>query len=72
MEAFEHALTKFLERGRLCQENRHYREHLEEALKRTRKLQATNLRFNNEFNEQKALKQRLKNSLGTLKKTIYF
>jgi len=53
MEAFERALTKFLERGKLLRENRQYREHLEEVLKRTRiimertrKLQATNLLFN--------------------------
>lgn len=78
MGVLEHALTKSLERGRLLRENRQHREHLQEEvekrtreiLERTRELQATNDRLNNEINERKAVEQRLKNSLGTLEKTI--
>ncbi len=78
MGALEHALNKALERARLIRENRRYREHLEEEVKkrtqeiqeRTNELKAANQQLNSEINERKAAENQLKNSLNSLEKTI--
>ena len=78
MGVLEHALSKVLERARLLRENRRYREHLEEEVKkrtqeimeRTNELQSANKQLNAEITERKAVEKQLKNSLNSLEKTI--
>jgi len=78
MGVLEHALNKAIERAKLLKENRQYREHLEsevekrtqKILERTLELQQANERLNKEISERKAIEIKLKNSLGSLEKTI--
>jgi putative two-component system response regulator len=78
MGMLEHALNKALERARLLKENRLYREHLEDEVKkrtqeimeRTQEVELTNQLLKREISERRQVETRLKSSLTSLEKTI--
>ncbi|HON77315.1 MAG TPA: response regulator [Spirochaetota bacterium] len=78
MAVLEHALSKSLERAALLRENRLYREHLEEEIKkrtseiveRTNEIELTNNLLKNEIVERRLVEERLKKTLHSLEETI--
>lgn len=78
MEVLEYSIKRCLERAQLLRENRLYREHLEEEVrKRTEEIIAkkqevelTNELLRREINERRLIENRLKSSLTDLEKTI--
>ncbi|HPJ39152.1 MAG TPA: response regulator, partial [Spirochaetota bacterium] len=77
MAVLEHALSKSLERAALLRENRLYREHLEEEIKkrtseiveRTNEIELTNNLLKNEIVERRLVEERLKKTLHSLEET---
>lgn len=78
MGMLEHALNKAVERATLLKENRIYREHLEdevrkrtqEIMERTQEVELTNQLLKREIAERRMVESRLKSSLTSLEKTI--
>ncbi|TAL39090.1 MAG: response regulator [Spirochaetes bacterium] len=71
MEVLKYSIMKSLERASLLRENRIYKEHLEDEIKkRTAELRETNYMLKEEILERWKVEEELRKSITTLQKTI--